>query len=103
MDDPKVFQLATGPATTTNRKVQQEARPAGMPRFTGEHVWIVTLVHRVTDPERVRGGSIELDNETLMDIAGPGCLFCERVYSRSLRNKPCPGDGSSGLAGRGTP
>lgn len=52
----------------------------------GEHLWIVMATWSVSDPERPE---MHLDAENVLEIAGPGCVKCEREYSRKLARRPC--------------
>lgn len=54
----------------------------------GEHLWIIMATWSVSDPERPE---MYLDAENVLEIAGPGCVKCEREYSRKLAKRACTG------------
>lgn len=56
---------------------------------TGQHFWIVTLAYRVTPEHFAR---LILDHESLVAFVGPGCFYCETVYSPDLATRRCKGD-----------
>lgn len=57
----------------------------------GEHLWIVTAGWRIADPRAVRDGAVQLDAESLLMVAGPGCFKCEQEFSNRLARRPCRG------------
>ncbi len=59
----------------------------------GKHLWIVSGAWRVGDnfdPTK----QIHLDTENLITLEGPGCMWCEEVWTPERAAKPCPGDAS---------
>lgn len=58
----------------------------------GEHLWIMTCAFRVHPPVKPMA---LMDTENLINVAGPGCLVCEQVWTVELGALPCPGDPSS--------
>ena len=59
---------------------------------SGDHLWTVVTMYRV-DP-RLWGDPAHLallDAENLLSVAGPGCFYCERVYTPTLAARRCPG------------
>ena len=70
---------------TLNRRLTAADRP-------GEHLWILTVAFRVTDPAAAhRGQETLMDAESIIMFAGPGCYKCEREYSASMAKRPCRG------------
>ena len=59
---------------------------ADIPYQAGEHLWIYAAVFRTKFP---RDQQVLLDKENLLAIVGPGCYWCEQMYSRELATKPC--------------
>lgn len=76
-------------AMVTGTDVYFEAKPAEMPPFQGQHMWVVAAAFRVV-PEP--GKSYDLDMENLLTVDGPGCWYCERRWSPLIASIPCPGD-----------
>lgn len=62
---------------------------------TGNHLWIVTSVYQV-DPQQWRSDDPTvtpmLDHENLLSVAGPGCFYCEQVYTPLLATRRCKGE-----------
>jgi hypothetical protein len=56
----------------------------------GQHLWVVTSLYKVT-PKPL--GEYFLDMENLLTIDGPGCFWCEEMWSEHINNKPCRGHG----------
>ncbi len=54
----------------------------------GKHLWVVTGAWRIADPANP---NLQLDLENLLNLAGPGCLWCEREYSPQLASMRCTG------------
>jgi hypothetical protein len=55
---------------------------------SGEHLWAIFTAYRWGGPH------VEtpmLDGETLLMATGPGCYFCERLYTAQLAQRRCPG------------
>lgn len=83
---------------STGRQLQvdnafQRPLPEYDPR-SGNHLWMVSTVFRV-NPEHWTEESTEiplLDPENLITAIGPGCLFCERPYSKLLATRRCTGE-----------
>lgn len=57
----------------------------------GEHMWCVTGVWVLPDPEAVYRKAAVLDGTNLAGLAGVGCFKCEREYSRKLARQRCTG------------
>ena len=55
----------------------------------GEHLWIMTGLWKVV-PNR---DQVFLDMENLISIDGPGCFWCEEIYSPAVAAKQCRGHG----------
>lgn len=54
----------------------------------GEHLWTVLTMFRWGGP------GVEqpiLDSENLLTVQGPGCYYCEEVYTPRLATRRCPG------------
>lgn len=62
---------------------------------SGDHLWIVTTAYQV-DPEHWRSPDPTvtpmLDHENLLSVAGPGCFYCEQVYTPQLAKRRCKGE-----------
>lgn len=58
----------------------------------GKHLWVVSGAWKINDPEQSKH---HLDMENLLTIEGPGCLWCEKQYSKELAAQLCEGDVSS--------
>lgn len=60
----------------------------------GEHVWIVTAVHRVSEEGARRASAgvepVLLDHESVVTVV-IGCWLCERSYGEAA-GAPCPGE-----------
>ena len=59
---------------------------------SGAHLWTVALLFRIVpmqwaDPT----ATPRLDRENLLTITPPGCYYCERVWSKWLADRRCPG------------
>lgn len=62
-------------------------------RIPGKHLWIVTGMWRI-DPEHCKAGAqVHLDTENLLNLAGPGCFWCEEEWTPELAAQPCRGHG----------
>ena len=55
----------------------------------GQHFWIIAGMWKVTPP--IGGKQILLDLENLVNIDGPGCYWCEEVWTPELAKSPCRG------------
>jgi hypothetical protein len=62
---------------------------------SGDHLWVITTAFRV-DPARWSSPDPTvtpmLDHENLLSVAGPGCFYCEQVYTSLLATRRCKGD-----------
>ena len=55
---------------------------------SGEHLWTIFTMYRWGGP------TVEtptLDVENLLSVMGPGCYYCESVYSDQLAKRRCKG------------
>lgn len=60
---------------------------------SGWHLWIMTQAHRI-DPKQFFGEQPPLlDHESLVLIVGPGCFYCEELYTPMLASRRCKGHG----------
>lgn len=60
---------------------------------SGEHLWIVTTAHKVNPAVWTEASHTPmLDRETLLSVAGPGCYYCEKVYTPLLATRRCTGE-----------
>lgn len=59
-------------------------------QIKGEHLWIITGMWRV-NPLRVAGQQVHLDMENLLNLDGPGCLWCEEHWRPGMESVPCKG------------
>jgi hypothetical protein len=73
--------VETPPVAAMERRLADADQP-------GQHLWLFTIGYLCTDPERP---TAHLDAENVIIVAGPGCLKCEREYSRKLAKMPCRG------------
>lgn len=54
----------------------------------GDHLWTIATLYRWGGPD------VEtpmLDSETLLQIVGPGCYYCEMSYTPLVATRRCPG------------
>jgi hypothetical protein len=57
------------------------------------HLFVMTAGWHLMDPSVVvRPGDINLDAETLVLLAGPGCYVCEQEWQEGMERSPCPGE-----------
>lgn len=75
-------------AEAVQHHVSQKPLPDLVP---GEHLWIVTGMWKIDPESYAAGRKTHLDMENLLNLAGPGCFWCERDWSPSLASEPCPG------------
>jgi hypothetical protein len=62
-------------------------------RHSRRHLFVMTAGWKVDDPTVVmRSEDVNLDAETLVLIAGPGCYVCEVEWSPGMEGRPCPGE-----------
>lgn len=61
---------------------------ADPPPFEGRHLWVFVAAWTTTDPVRERQ---TLDTENLLSISGPGCYWCEQVWTPTI-GAHCAGD-----------
>jgi hypothetical protein len=64
--------------------------PAYDPR-SGDHYWVMLLSYHIIDPSKFEKGDILLDTENLVSVTGPGCYYCENMYTSLLLTRRCPG------------
>lgn len=61
---------------------------------SGDHFWIVMTTYRV-DPVAFSSPDPAitpmLDHESLVTVGGPGCFYCEQLYSPLLASRRCRG------------
>lgn len=67
----------------------------GIPDYdprSGEHLWIVASVYRIADPAALLTEQWGyLDSENLLSVEGPGCYYCEQVWTARLGTRRCKG------------
>lgn len=64
---------------------------------SGDHFWVMGLLYKV-DPEKLAAGEQGiLDTENLVSMQGPGCYYCEQVYTPLLAKRRCNGDPGKNL------
>ena len=71
--------------------IKQEAvgkLSAALPPFTGRHLCVFTAMWRVQNPARAQHN---FDMENLITVEGPGCFWCEQMWTPTLGAK-CTGD-----------
>lgn len=57
-----------------------------------KHYWAIFGTYAITDPERVMTeGEMELDQENLISLQGPMCVFCGTTYTDDHKESACPG------------
>lgn len=89
MSEPDVRVRETGTQYDSRR-----ARPELLePERPGEHVWIVTVVHKVSEAEidALEAREAHLDAENIAFVA-TGCFVCEQPYAKRLTFRRCPGE-----------
>lgn len=52
----------------------------------GAHLWAYSAVFRVSDPANAR---VILDTDNLVTIDGPGCYWCEKMYTPEIAAQRC--------------
>ena len=58
---------------------------------SGEHLWSFFLMFKA-NPERLIDGEQALfDSESLMEVQGPGCYYCEVEATPRMLKRRCPG------------
>lgn len=55
---------------------------------TGDHLWIITTMYRWGGPDIEQP---TLDAENLLLVVGPGCYYCEQVWTPLLATRRCKG------------
>jgi hypothetical protein len=58
---------------------------------SGDHLWTVVSIYRI-DPVRAMQGTSFLDTENLICITGPGCYYCEKMFTPQLAKRRCTGN-----------
>lgn len=62
-----------------------------MPEFdprTGDHMWTMVACYRWGGPDVEKN---MLDLENLLLLAGPGCYYCDQIYTPALATRRCKG------------
>lgn len=54
---------------------------------TGEHLWTIVNMYRWNPGTE----SPILDMENLLTVQGPGCFYCEQVYTPQAAKRRCKG------------
>lgn len=80
---------------STGQTVEVAGRPDRIPDFdprSGDHLWSWVVLYRA-DPSKFGDATHTpfLDSESLLNISGPGCFYCEQTYSDRLAKRRCPG------------
>lgn len=57
---------------------------------SGEHLWVMASAWRV-HPQKWGTDPPVLDQENLLVLDGPGCFYCEEVYTERLARRRCTG------------
>lgn len=61
---------------------------------TGDHLWNVIAMFRINPAAAADPTATPmLDGENLLSILGPGCFYCEEVYTPRLALRRCRGKG----------
>jgi hypothetical protein len=96
-DDPLTrFRMETGGFVTPG-DITQFVRevPDRLDEFDrpGRHLWTVTSMYYVADPEDAVHGAdpFHMDRENLILVAGVGCFKCEALYSATINLETCKG------------
>lgn len=79
----------------TGIKVRVDDLPNRIPPYddrSGDHFWVIMAAYHTNPAQWVDGEKPNLDHENLVNIAGPGCYYCEQSYTGRLRLRRCPGD-----------
>ena len=79
----------------TGDQVLVENPPDNIPDYdprSGAHLWAVFTMYRV-DPAQWSDPTHTpmLDRENLLTVQGPGCFYCEQVYSPRVASRRCKG------------
>lgn len=60
---------------------------------SGNHFWVMNMSYKVDPTKWEDPDNVPLfDLENLVAVAGPGCFYCEQLYSDRLAKRRCPGD-----------
>jgi hypothetical protein len=81
---------AIPPSVTNGRRLDALYAEAVRER---RHLFVMTAGWHLADPSAVMApGDINLDAETLVLLAGPGCYVCEQEWQPGLERTRCPGE-----------
>lgn len=58
---------------------------------SGNHFWIMITSFKV-DPVKAIAGEQLMDHESLVNVIGPLCYYCEKAYSSTLLHRRCTGE-----------
>jgi len=61
---------------------------------SGNHFWIMITSFKC-DPKLAMEGNVFMDHETLVNITGPVCFYCELPYTETIYHRRCKGEPSS--------
>ena len=76
------MRFEVGPSIEVSTKYHNQNLPK---QVKGEHLWIVVSMYSVTPGK----GRFDLDQESLMNIEGPGCYWCEKPWTEELGKRRC--------------
>lgn len=76
-------------SVTGNQAVKLQDRDPCANPIPGEHRWTMVAVHQVSR-NQIESGNYTMDLESILTIAGPGCVLCEEIYE-DVKDQPCPG------------
>lgn len=75
----------------TNQSIRLPPQIDRVPEFdprSGDHLWAIGTMYRWGGPTVERP---TLDAENMLLLTGPGCFYCEQLWSERLAVRRCPG------------
>lgn len=59
---------------------------------SGDHLWVIVTAHRI-DPKKMQDPTHTpfLDTESLLNVSGPGCYYCEQEFTPLIASRRCRG------------
>lgn len=57
---------------------------------SGNHFWIMIISYKV-DPTKFNESTL-FDHESLVNVAGPVCFYCEEAYRKGMEHRRCKGE-----------
>jgi hypothetical protein len=60
---------------------------------SGNHYWIMITTYKCDPEKMLKGdGPAFFDHESLVAVLGPGCFYCEQIYTPLLSKRRCKGE-----------